>query len=168
MKKIFGFLMCSMILFSCQENENTSEFTGNETTYFLQSGSEYKVSGTVTIKERRDGASTLLLNLTGTSGNSKLPVHLHLGDISTPGADVAALLNPVDSKTGTSETILTQLADESTIQYADLIKLEACIKVHLSDVGPEQNIILAGGNIGEAIAKAAASGRIGVGICKSE
>ena len=75
---------------------------------------------------------------------------------------------PVDSKTGTSETILTQLADESTIQYADLIKLEACIKVHLSDVGPEQNIILAGGNIGEAIAKAAASGRIGMGICKSE
>jgi hypothetical protein len=168
MKKTIGILLCSMIWFSCQDNENTSEFTGNETTYFLQSGSEYNVSGTVSIKERRDGSATLLLNLTGTSGNSKLPVHLHLGDISTPGADIAALLSPVDSKTGISETILTQLADESTIQYADLIKLEACIKVHLSDAGPEQNIILAGGNIGESVAKAASKGRTGVGVCKSE
>jgi hypothetical protein len=168
MKKTLGILLCSMIWFSCQDNENTSEFTGNETTYFLQSGSEYNVSGTVIIKERRDGSATLLLNLTGTSGNSKLPVHLHLGDISTPGADIAALLSPVDSKTGISETILTQLADESTIQYADLIKLEACIKVHLSDAGPEQNIILAGGNIGESVSKAAASGKVGVGVCKSE
>lgn len=168
MKSVLGIVLIGMIWVSCQENENTSEFTGNETTYSLQSASQYNVSGIVTFKERRDGTSTVLVNLQGTSGNSKLPVHLHLGDIATPAADVAALLSPVSAKTGISETTFSQLADESPILYADLIKLEACIKVHLSDVGPERDIILAGGNIGQSVAKAAASGRIGVGVCKSE
>ncbi len=87
------------------------------------------------MKEKRDGTTQVVVKLTGTSGESKLPVHLHLGDISTPGADVAALLNPVNSKTGTSETILKQLADESEVTYSDLIKLDACVKIHLPDVG---------------------------------
>jgi len=168
MKKIFGLVLCGMLWISCQESENVNDFTGNETTYALQPGSDYNISGTVTLKERRDGTSTVLVNLTGTSGTTKLPLHLHLGDISTPGADVAALLNPVDAKTGTSETILTQLADETLISYADLIKLEACVKVHLADTGPERDIILAGGNIGVSVGKASASGRLGVGVCKSE
>lgn len=168
MKSVLGIVLSGLIWVSCQENENTSEFTGNETTYSLQSASQYNVSGIVTIKERRDGTSTVLVNLQGTSGDSKLPVHLHLGDIATPAADVAALLSPVSAKTGISETSFSQLADESTILYADLINLEACIKVHLSDVGLERDIILAGGNIGQSVAKAAASGRIGVGVCKSE
>ncbi|MDZ7650573.1 MAG: hypothetical protein U5K54_27425 [Cytophagales bacterium] len=69
MKKIFGMILCGMILISCQENETTSEFTGNESTYSLQPGSQYNTSGMLTIKERRDGASTVLVTLNGTSGN---------------------------------------------------------------------------------------------------
>ncbi|MBK7651985.1 MAG: hypothetical protein IPJ20_16415 [Flammeovirgaceae bacterium] len=157
----------AVVLIACQENETTSEFTGNESTYALQPGAQYNTPGTVTIKEERRNLY-LLVTLRGTSGNNKLPLHLHLGDLATPGADVAALLNPVDSKTGTSETILTQLADETTISYADLIKLDACIKVHLSDTGPEKDIILAGGNIGQSVTKAISSGRIGMEACKSE
>jgi len=168
MKRVLAVVLVGLILLSCQESENTSQFTGNEVTYALQPGSQYNISGTATIKERRDGSSTVLVNLTGTSGNNKLPLHLHLGDISTPGADVAALLNPIDAKTGVSETILTQLADETILSYTDLIKLEACVKVHLAETGPERDIILAGGNIGESVAKAAVSGRLGVGVCKSE
>lgn len=147
---------------------STNDFTGNEVTYDLQATSQYNVSGIVTFKEKRDGSAEVLVELAGTSGDLKLPVHLHLGDISKPGADVAALLNPIDAKTGISTTALKQLADETWISYADLIKLEGCIKVHLSDTGPERDIILAGGNIGESVSKAIGSGRVGVGVCKSE
>jgi hypothetical protein len=167
MKKLIAVVFCGMIWVSCQESESISDFTGTEITYALQPGSQYSVSGSVTIKERRDGSSTVLVSLTGTSGNSKLPVHLHLGDISTPGADVAALLSPVSSKTGLSETKLTQLANETSISYAELISLEACLKIHLSDTGAERDIILAGGNIGESASKAISSGRTAVGVCKS-
>lgn len=168
MKKIIGMILCGLILFSCQENETTSEFTGNESTYVLQPGPQYNTPGTLTIKERRDGTSTLLVSIQGTSGNTKLPLHLHLGDLATPGANIAALLNPVDSKTGMSETLLTQLADETAISYTELINIEACVKVHLSDTGPEKDIILAGGNIGQSVTKAVSSGRIGMEACKSE
>ncbi len=93
---------------------------------------------------------------------------MHLGDITTPDGDIAALLSPVNSKTGLSETKLTQLANETSILYGELIKLEACLKVHLSDTGAERDIILAGGNIGESAAKAISSGRTAVSVCKSE
>jgi len=168
MKKLLFFAGFSVILFSCQENMSINEFTGNEVTYDLQSASEYNVSGTVTLKEKRDGTTMMVVKVNGTSGVSKLPVHLHLGDITTPGADVAALLNPVNAKTGNSETILKQLADESEVSYSDLLKLNACIKIHLSDVGPERDIILAGGNIGASMIKSIENGRTGFVPCKSE
>ena len=168
MKKLLFLAGFWVILISCQENVNTSEFTGNEVTYDLQSSSQYDISGVVTLKERRDGTTQVIVKLTNTSGESKLPVHLHRGDISSPGAEVAALLGPINAKTGTSETVLKQLADESEISYLDLIKLNACVKIHLSDVGPERDIILAGGNIGASVAKSIESGRTGLAPCKSE
>ncbi|HCM78057.1 MAG TPA: hypothetical protein DIS90_16860 [Cytophagales bacterium] len=168
MKGWIGVIALSMALLSCQESETVSEFTGNEVTYALQQTSDFKVSGTVTIKEKKDGTSLVLLQLEGTDGDMKLPVHLHLGDISAPDAEIAALLNPVVASTGISETSLTQLANETKLSYNELIDLEASIKIHLSDVGPERDIILAGGNIGAIASKGIANGRVGIGVCKSE
>ncbi|MDH4058317.1 MAG: hypothetical protein OEU76_06105 [Cyclobacteriaceae bacterium] len=168
MKNWVTVLIVGSILVSCQENETVSEFTGNEVVYALQQASEYSISGKVIIKELKDSSAQVLIELDGTDGNLLLPAHLHLGDISTPGAEIAALLNPVNATTGKSETNLSLLADESRITYQELIKLEASIKVHLSDVGPERDIVLAGGNIGELAIKGSSSGRIGIGVCKSE
>jgi len=168
MKRVIWVVWIGLIGAACQESENTSEFTGNEITYALQQGSEYEVSGTVVFKERRNGTTTVAVSLTGTEGNDKLPVHLHLGDLSAADVDVAALLSPVDSKTGKSETLLTNLADETAVTYSSLLQLEACIKIHLADTGPGRDVILAGGNIGESFTKSIASGRTGIGVCKSE
>jgi hypothetical protein len=167
MKRVI-WVWIGLISVACQESENTSEFTGNEITYALQQGSEYEVSGTVVFKERRNGTTTVAVSLTGTEGNDKLPVHLHLGDLSAADADVAALLSPVDAKTGKSETLLTNLADETAVTYSSLLQLEACIKIHLADTGPGRDVILAGGNIGESFTKSIANGRRGIGVCKSE
>lgn len=168
MKNVVGILVLVFFAIACQDNVQVSEFTGNETIYALQKSSAYDVSGTVTLKERKDGTATVLVELIGTDGVVKHPVHLHLGDLSIPGADVAALLSPVIGSTGKSETRIEKLADETGITYADLIKLEACIKVHLSDTGAERDIILAAGNIGTAVAKNVAGGRIEFSVCKSE
>lgn len=145
-----------------------SEFTGNEVTYALQQTSDFKVNGIVTIKERRDGNTTVLIELSGTDGDVKLPAHLHLGDISTPGAEVAALLSPVLSQTGISETLISQLDDDTKLTYKDFLKMEANIKIHLSEFGPERDIILAGGNIGTLSTGDFKNGRVGIGVCKSE
>ena len=166
MKNLLSFIILVSIGVGCQESENISEYTGNETTYALQQASEYIISGTATLKERKDGATTVVVQLSGTEGESTYPVHLHLGDITTPKADVAAVLNPLRGKTGRSETRIDKLADETLITYKDLVNLQACMKIHLSDVGVERNIILAGGNIGIAISDP--SGRRGFAVCKSE
>jgi hypothetical protein len=166
MKGILSILFIGALL-SCQEPEAVSEFTGNELTYELVAGSEYNVSGTISFKERVDGFTTVKIQLTGTDGDAKHPVHLHLGSISTPQADVAALLSPVIASTGVSETLLDRLADDTPVKYNDISKIKACIKVHLSDDGPGRDVILVGGNIGESYVEGLSSGRQGFAVCKS-
>ena len=167
MNRILVSLVIIIVLASCNENAVTEkEFTGRETVYALQPGSAYAISGTVTFKEKVDGKALVLIHLTGTEGDIQHPVHLHLGDISAPGAEISAVLNPVIGKTGNSETILSKLADESFVTYKDLLDMEACIKIHLAEYGPDRDIILAGGNIGE-LGKSISSGRTEIGVCKS-
>lgn len=169
MKKLAFLLTMLVFMNACQENEPVQQdLTGNESTYALVSGSTYPVNGTVTFQELKDGGIRIRVALSGTEGSIKHPVHLHLGNIATPDADVAALLNPVPGQTGISETTLKQLADESPITYQQLVQLNACIKIHLAESGPDKNIILAGGNVGTATSDDTSVGRIGMRVCKSE
>ena len=89
---------------SCQKSEMVSDFTGNETPTPYSRARSLRLRGSVTFKERKDGKIADVIELSGTDGNAKLTVHLHLGDISTKGADVALLMNPVIGVTGSSET----------------------------------------------------------------
>src|SRR5688572_2359694 len=156
-----------LFFIGCQENEAIKDdFTGNEVVYALQSGSIYPISGTAAFKEKKDGNTSIIIELTGTESNIEHPVHMHLGEISSPGAEVAALLNPVIGSTGKSETIFTMLVNETPLKYSQLIELNACIKIHLAASGPDRDIILAGGNIGSADGARMAGADIG--ICKSE
>jgi len=166
MKKIVAGVIL-VLFFGCQDNDVrvSTDFTGNETVYALQAGSVYPISGTATFKEKKDGSTLVVVNLSGTEGDIQHPVHLHLGNVGSPDAAVAALLTSVTGSTGKSETTLTMLADETVVTYADLISLGACIKVHLAESGPERDIILAAGNIGSSMS-AKSSGEIAV--CKSE
>jgi hypothetical protein len=169
MKQIIGALAILVFFNACRENEAViSDFTGNETVYPLLAGSAYPVNGTVSFKEKKDGSTLIHIALSGTEGELKHPVHLHLGNISTPDADVAALLTPVQGSTGISETTFTMLADESPITFQQLLQLNACVKVHLAAAGPDKDIILAGGNIGAASLDDTAGGRSGFKTCKSE
>ena len=168
MRKLIGGIAL-MLLVACQDSNTTvkSDFTGNEATYALQPGSQYQIDGTVTFKEKLDGNTLIVLQLSGTEGDIQFPVHLHMGDITSSGAAVAALLNPVTGKTGQSETTLIHLADESSITYKQLIDLNACITIHLSASGPDKDIILAGGNIGKAASNDISAGRLKFGVCTS-
>lgn len=172
MKKLIYVLLISGfgVTTACQDNDavEESDFTGNEASYALEAGSTYPISGTVTFREKKDGSTFVSISVSGTEGELKHPVHLHLGNIASPSAEVSALLNPVAGNTGLSETTLNKLADESTISYKQLIELNACIKIHLSSSGPDKDVILAAGNIGDAAGDVSSGGRVGISVCKSE
>ena len=157
-----------ILLIGCQENEPVrDDFTGNEVVFSLEAGSVYPISGNATFKEKKDGNTLIMIELTGTEGNIQHPVHLHMGDIASPGAAVAALLNPVLGSSGKSETTFVMLADETPVNYSQLVEMNACIKIHLAASGPDRDIILAGGNIGSATG-ARKNGRMEFSVCKSE
>jgi len=170
MKSTAFVLLLSFLLIvqACQESNQALEFTGRSYTYNLISASSFNVSGAVTFKEKTNGNTLVVVELNGTEGNLEHPVHLHLGDMSTPDADIAALLNPIIGNKGKSETLLERLANETAVSYADLLKMEAYISIHLAEFGPERDIILAAGNIGAAYEKQIQSGRRdNIAICKS-
>jgi hypothetical protein len=166
--KYLPFLFAVLVFVGCQENEPESNFTGNEITYHLQQASAYEINGSVTFKERKNGSVTATIALKGTDGDARFPVHLHLGNLSTPGAEVALLLSPVVAASGKSETIIERLASGSSLNYKQLLDLEACLKIHLSDKGPDRDVILAGGNIGKSDLTATKGGRLGIVTCKSK
>jgi hypothetical protein len=169
-KWIIGFLACALLA-ACNTMDDTpinKDLTGKRMTYTLEPGSTYDIHGTVVIEEKIDGTPLITVSLEGTEGNIEHPVHVHLGDISTPDAAVYANLTPIVGKVGSSATNLHYVANETAISFKDLLRLNACIKVHLSAAGPAKDVVLAGGNIGAAFTKALTSGRTGFSNCKSE
>ncbi len=164
-------LLLSAVIMSCAQNEPEvdpkTDLTGNEITYVLESGSDFNVSGTATFQETKDGYTRIVIALDKTFKDGLFPVHLHLGDVQTDAAAVAALLAPVPASKAVSITDLGHLSDESKITFADLKVLEACIKIHLAAEGEGKDIILAAGNIGSAVGKPISGGRSGIAVCSS-
>ncbi|QSE98959.1 hypothetical protein [Fulvivirga lutea] len=166
MKKLL--LIVSLIwITSCNEEEEVSDYTGNQVTYDLIQSSDFPIQGTATFRERRDSNIELLIELTGTEGEIEHPAHLHYGDVSTSDAEVAKLLLPVRGTSGKSVTIFNRLNDETLITYNDMLTFDGHIKVHL-DGGANKSTILASGNIGSAYTKNPSTGRKDVSDCKME
>jgi hypothetical protein len=170
MTRCFSLVMLIIIVtfIGCSDDrpEVETDFTGNEKIYALEAGSVYPISGTATFKEKKDGTTVVIIALTGTDGVASHPVHLHMGDIATPDANVAALLNSISAETGLSETSISRLADETPMTFNQLTSLTACIKIHLAASGPDRDIILAGGNIGNTNNGRLSANQI-VAVCKS-
>lgn len=154
-------------LISCSsDDEVPSVYTSNEVIYSLEAGSQFPISGTATVKERTTGDLEFIIQLNGTDGDIEHPVHLHYGDVSTPDAEIAAMLNPVFGETGQSITVFNKLGDETPFSFEYLENFNGHIKVH-QDSGPNKDVILAYGNIGIASSQST-NGRISIAICKSE
>ena len=171
MKAKIVLVLLAGTIFSCQEKGLVEdEFTGNEITYQLQQASDYDVQGAVTFKERRDGGTSIEVQLTGTEGKSQFPVHLHFGNIYTPDAEIASNLTPVLGETGHSSTLLQYLGGETKISYQELIQMDAHIKIHLAAYGYDSQVILVAGNVGSngiEISKETLSGRVDIPVCRS-
>jgi hypothetical protein len=171
--KVFGCAILLLSLGACSSEptvNNPDDFTGNEITYPLASGSTYNITGFVVFKERNDGFTTINIDLSGMKGTDGLafPVHLHAGNIATDNAEVAALLSPVDGKTWRSSTTLKMLSNETPITFAELQKFNGSIKIHFAATGVNKDIILSAGNIGSAKDIIDSAGRFSIAVCKSE
>lgn len=161
-------LLSAALLLACTDKDEPNAFSGQQIVYDLNQGSEFPISGTATFRERISGELELVIALTGTDGDIEHPAHLHYGDISTPDAEVAVLLSPVNGNSGKSVTVFSHLDNETPFSFDDLLAFDGHIKVH-QDGGPNKHVILAFGNVGRAAkAGSTTSGRVAVTVCKSK
>lgn len=149
MNKLILIPFLLLFIVSCQ-NESESKYTNNELAYFLFPGSDFDYTGIATFKELLNGELELTIQLDGAKGTEAyyFPAHLHFGSYDVAGAPMAFHLQPIDSRTLTSTTLIGQLSDGRKLSFPDLEDLDAHIKVHLADSGPDYAVILVLGNIG--------------------
>ena len=149
MKNLAGLLFLILFTTSCGDNDPAaSEFTGISTVYNLTNVSaQYSGGGTVTFRERVDGAVTIEVEMqsTGTAGSH--PLHIHHGTFDIADAEMAALLTPVDAASGLSTSTISSLIDGTSVDYNALSNFDGSIKIHLDD-GPNKTVVLAAVNIG--------------------
>ena len=146
-----GLLLGGIILgfVSCQDEETL--YTPREITYRLhQATQSYDYEGSAVFRELKTGALELTITMMGNKGNDAyfFPAHLHYGPYDTPDAPMAAMLDPVDIRTLKSTTVIEKLEDGTDFTFDQLEQFDGHIKVHLAADGPDYNVILVAGNIG--------------------
>jgi len=150
MKKLAILFLGVLVLFSCQEKEE-SMFTGNEITYNLYQGSDFDYTGKINARELVNGEIELTVELNGKKESTDyyFPAHLHFGSYDNLDSPIAYLLNAVDIRSLKSITVLGPLSDGRKLSFEDFKTFDGHVKVHLADSGPEYQVILTAGNIGK-------------------
>ena len=150
MKKLSIILILISLFFSFNK-DNEELYSGKTVTYDLYSASDYNYTGSIIIKELANKDLEFNLRLNGNKSDATyfFPAHLHFGAYDQPDAAIAYLLNPIDIRTLSSTTIISSLTNGQKITFEDLATLDAHIKVHLADSGPDYQVILSAGNIGK-------------------
>jgi hypothetical protein len=166
MKKL---LIGSLILFgftACTDSEPV-DYTANKIEYQLFQSSDFSYSGTLEVIEKIGGKLEFNINLAGAKGNAttSFPTHLHFGNYEQPEAVIAAVLQPVNSASLSSKTVLSELSDGTTLDFEKMKTFDGHIKIHLAADGPEYQVILVSGNIGTNNSSAEAFDPLKIAVC---
>lgn len=146
-------LLTFVVFIGCSSEETpVNEYTGNEISYSLFSGSEIGTAGAITFRERTDRSVDVIVTLDN-SFQGDYPVHLHYGDLSNPDAPQATLLADYNGDQNVSVTNISMLADETPFTFEKVNNFDGSVKIHLGRTGPDYDVIISAGNIGSNASK---------------
>ncbi|MGW8123080.1 hypothetical protein ACV07N_10525 [Roseivirga echinicomitans] len=145
-------LFATLFMWSCSDAGNEiTEFTDTEMQMALIPGTVEgnTTTGTIKIRERKDGTAQIEITLNNVISGAEHPVHLHFGGLGADG-DVATFLTTLreENGIGKSVTILEALDNNTRVSYNDLLRFDGSIKIHFEASGPLENEILGATNIG--------------------
>ena len=151
MKKTLFALLVLFAATACNENNENTDFTGNQVEIQMIPGTVdgNTTTGSLMIKERTDGKAQIEITLNNVIQNAEHPVHLHFGSLEDNGT-VATFLTTLKEENGIGKSIsiLDKLDDNTEVTFAQLIQFDGSIKIHFEASGPMENEILASTNIG--------------------
>lgn len=123
---VLGSLALALVLAAC-----TPGVEPNTVTYALTPENNSGVEGFVTFDKQSETATTITIDLEGTTAGATHPAHIHVGDVGT-GGDIWVSLNPVDGDTGTSVTVVSQTDAGDPVTYEELTDFDGYVNVHQS------------------------------------
>jgi hypothetical protein len=166
MKKLIFVLFLAITLVGCSETE-PAIYTDNQQNYELFKSSDFDFSGSVVVKELVSGGLEFTITLAGPRGdaNTNYPAHLHFGGIEEPNVVIAAMLNPVNSATLKSTTIIKDLTDGTKLNFESFKIFQGHIKVHLASDGPDYKVILVSGHVGNNSIRSSDFDRSKIAVC---
>jgi len=166
MRKLIFVLFLAITSAGCSETEPAT-YTGNQRNYELYKSSDFDFSGSVEVKELVAGGLEFAIILSGPKGDASInyPSHLHFGGIDEPNAVIAAMLNPVNSATLKSTTIIKELTDGSKLDFESFKTFQGHIKVHLASDGPDYKVILVSGHVGNNSIRSSNFDRSKIAVC---
>ncbi len=149
MRKLFLAFLIVTGMGACTEDE-PDLYTGQQLEFELFKSSDYDYNGTLTVKELGDGRLEFAIQLEGAKSSTEIsfPAHLHFGGYDEKDAPIAFMLNPVSSKSLLSSTVLGRLSDGTDLTFERIKTLDAHVKIHLANEGPDYKVILVAGNVG--------------------
>ncbi len=165
MKTLSFIIFSLLIIASCTKISESNNSAKTSMYAFSYTNQDYNISGKATFTEIDNNNLNLLIEVSPTAEGLFHPTHLHFGKIDGEGK-MALVLNPVDGKTGKSETVISKLGDDTLFNYDRLQSFDGHIKVHLGDDGPDYDIILAAVNIGNAAGTTAPEQAGDITVCQ--
>ncbi len=122
--------------------------TGNSVTYEIESrniSGFFSPSGQVRFEELNDGSTIISVDIGETISGAQHPVHIR-NNAAIEGGPIVLNLNPVNGDTGLSETIVSNLDDDTPIQYSSLVTFDGHISIDMGE--GEDADVMASGDIG--------------------
>ena len=103
------------------------------------------------------GALEFNISLLGNNGDAgtTYPAHLHFGSYDSPDAVIAAMLTPINGSSLKSKTIVSNLSNNTVLDFESLKVFDGHLKVHLAGEGPDYQVILVSGNVGQSASSSA-------------
>jgi hypothetical protein len=133
-----------------QGDVGRNAFTGNQTTYNLNTENGSGASGTVTLQERRSGNALATTNITGGMQNSAYSATFNEGDAGSGGA-VTRTLNGINTDAtgaGMSQTDVDMLDDQTPRTYNEWTTGTGNANVYSGSTPGGTTNLVASGNVG--------------------
>lgn len=144
-KKLLLFFMGLTLLASCSDDDAIG-FVGQTKTFELNSVADPNISGSATFIQNEDMSTTVELQLVGTPAGGMHPAHIHYNTAAESGG-IAVTLGTINGDTGFSTATFSQLNDNTSVSFADMLSFDGYINVHLS--ASDLGTIVAQGDIGQ-------------------
>ena len=123
-----------------------NDLTGESKVYTLNEKAVEGIDGTATFFERNNGEALAVLEINNTPENGVHPAHIHM-NTAVEGGAIAFTFVSVDGNTGQSFTNVSELDDDTTFGYEQVLDYDGYINVHLS--ADDLATIVAQGDIGQ-------------------